>query len=186
MPHDGHHDHDHDHGEGSPLPEIALRVKALESILVEKGYVDPAAIDAIVETYETKVGPRNGAQVVARAWSDPAYLAPAAQGCHAPRSPSSAITGRQGEHMVVVENTPDAAQPRRLHLVLLLSLAGARPAAGLVQGGALSLARGDRSPRRPGGVRRRRCRQTRGSASGIPRRRSAISCCRCARRAPRA
>src|SRR5215813_9867745 len=72
------HDHDHSpqghtHDGGSPLPEIALRVKALESILVEKGYIDPAAIDVIVETYETKVGPRNGARVVAKAWSDPAF-----------------------------------------------------------------------------------------------------------------
>ena len=68
-----HDHHDHAHDDGSPLPEIALRVKALESILVEKGYIDPAAIDVIVETYETKVGPRNGARVVAKAWSDPAY-----------------------------------------------------------------------------------------------------------------
>jgi nitrile hydratase len=103
MAHDGHDDHDH--GEGSPLPEIALRVKALESILVEKGYVDPSAIDAIVETYETKIGPRNGAKVVAKAWSDPAYLA------RLRKDATSAIaelsfTGRQGEHMIVVENTP--------------------------------------------------------------------------------
>ena len=72
-----HHDHSHDHG--SALPEIALRVKALESILVEKGYIDPAAIDVIVETYETRVGPRNGARVVAKAWSDPAKAAPMLQ-----------------------------------------------------------------------------------------------------------
>jgi len=106
---DHRHDHDHDHhhgeGEGSPLSDIALRVKALESILVEKGYVDPAAVDAIVETYETKVGPRNGARVVARAWSDPAYLARLradATGAIA----ELGFTGRQGEHMRVVENTP--------------------------------------------------------------------------------
>ena len=65
--------HHHDHGHGSELSPIALRVRALESILVEKGYVDPAALDAIVETYETRIGPRNGIRVVARAWSDPAY-----------------------------------------------------------------------------------------------------------------
>jgi nitrile hydratase len=105
MAHDGHNDHEHDHGdEGSALPEIALRVKALESILVEKGYVDPAAIDAIVETYETKVGPRNGATVVAKAWSEPAYLE------RLRRDATGAIAelgfaGRQGEHMRVVENT---------------------------------------------------------------------------------
>jgi nitrile hydratase len=97
--------HDHAHDEGSPLPEIALRVKALESILVEKGYVDPAAIDAIVETYETKVGPRNGARVVARAWTDPAYRARLDQDATAAIA-ELGFAGRQGEHMRVVENTP--------------------------------------------------------------------------------
>ena len=71
MPHDGHH-HDHDH-EGSELSPLALRVKALESLLVEKGYVDPKALDVLIDTYETKIGPRNGAHVVARAWCDPAF-----------------------------------------------------------------------------------------------------------------
>jgi nitrile hydratase len=104
MPHDGHHDHDH--AEGSPLPEIALRVKALESILVEKGYVDPASIDAIVETYETKIGPRNGARVVAKAWSDPAYLDRLRKDASAAIAELGYV-GRQSEHMVVVENTPD-------------------------------------------------------------------------------
>ena len=71
--HDHHgHDHDHDHSE---LSETELRVRALESILVEKGYVDPAALDELIQTYETKVGPRNGARVIAKAWSDPAYYA---------------------------------------------------------------------------------------------------------------
>ena len=64
------HDHDHDHSE---LSEIELRVRALETVLTEKGYVDPAALDAIVETYETRIGPRNGARVVAKAWTDPAF-----------------------------------------------------------------------------------------------------------------
>jgi nitrile hydratase len=100
-----HDHHDHAHDEGSPLPEIALRVKALESILVEKGYVDPAAIDAIVETYETKVGPRNGARVVARAWTDPAYLARLREDATAAIA-ELGFAGRQGEHMRVVENTP--------------------------------------------------------------------------------
>ncbi len=67
-----HHHHDHDHSE---LSETELRVRALETILTEKGYVDPAALDLLVETYEIKVGPRNGARVVARAWADPAYRA---------------------------------------------------------------------------------------------------------------
>ncbi|WP_343713373.1 nitrile hydratase subunit alpha [Inquilinus sp.] len=103
---DHHHDNDHDHDDGSALPEIALRVKALESILVEKGYVDPAALDVLIETYETKVGPRNGARVVARAWADPAYR----QRLQADASAAIAefgFVGRQGEHMVAVENTPD-------------------------------------------------------------------------------
>jgi nitrile hydratase len=100
------HDHHHDHDDHSHLSEIELRVRALESILVEKGYVDPAAIDALVETYEVKVGPRNGAKVVAKAWADPAYrewLRADATGAIA----SLGLIGRQGEHMVAVENTPD-------------------------------------------------------------------------------
>ena len=64
--------HDHDHA-GSELSETQLRVRALETILTEKGYVEPAALDAIIETYETKIGPRNGARVVAKAWTDPAF-----------------------------------------------------------------------------------------------------------------
>ncbi len=101
-----HHDHGHDHGhdDGSALPEIALRVKALESILVEKGYIDPKAIDVIVETYETKVGPRNGARVVAKAWSDPAYLARLREDATAAIA-ELGFKGRQGEHMRIVENT---------------------------------------------------------------------------------
>lgn len=98
-----HHDHDHDHSELSP---IELRVRALESILVEKGYVDPAAIDVLVETYETKVGPRNGARVVAKAWADPAFRDWLMRDATAAIE-SLGFTGRQGEHMVAVENTPD-------------------------------------------------------------------------------
>ena len=67
------HDHDHDHEHGSELSETQLRVRALETILTEKGYIDPAALDVIIETYETKIGPHNGARVVAKAWSDPAF-----------------------------------------------------------------------------------------------------------------
>ena len=96
-----HHDHDHSH-----LSDIELRVRALESILVEKGYVDPAAVDALVETYETKVGPRNGARVVARAWADPAFRDWLLRDATAAIA-SLGYTGRQGEHMVAVENTPD-------------------------------------------------------------------------------
>ena len=72
-----HHEHDHDHeheGEhGAPLSDLQLRVKALESLLVDKRLVDPAALDILIDTYETKVGPRNGARVVAKAWSDPEF-----------------------------------------------------------------------------------------------------------------
>jgi nitrile hydratase len=100
MAHD-HHDHDH---EQEPPSDIALRVKALESLLVEKGLVDPAALDAIVDHYENKVGPRNGARVVARAWTDPAYRARLLEDATAAIA-EFGFTGRQGEHMVAVENT---------------------------------------------------------------------------------
>ena len=102
MQHD-HHDHDHDHGQ-EPPSDIALRVKALESLLVEKGLVDPAALDAIVDYYEHKVGPRNGARVVAKAWSDPAFHDWLLRDATAAIA-SLGFTGRQGEHMVAIENT---------------------------------------------------------------------------------
>src|ERR1044071_1228688 len=99
----GHHGHDHDH-DHSELSDIELRVRALESILVEKGYVDPAAIDVLVETYETKIGPRNGAKVVAKTWTDPAFREWLLRDATAAIA-SLGFTGRQGEHMVAVENT---------------------------------------------------------------------------------
>jgi nitrile hydratase len=99
------HDHpDHDHGQ-EPPSEIALRVKALESLLVEKGLVDPAALDAIVDYFETKVGPRNGARVVARAWTDPAYRQRLQDDATAAIA-ELGYSGGQGEHMVAVENAP--------------------------------------------------------------------------------
>ncbi|MBC9177123.1 nitrile hydratase subunit alpha [Pseudoroseomonas ludipueritiae] len=106
MPHDhDHHDHHH-HDHGSSLSEMELRVRALQSLLVEKGYVDPAALDEFVETYETRIGPRNGAQVVAKAWADPGFRdwlrRDASAAIH-----SLGFTGRQGEHMVAVENTAE-------------------------------------------------------------------------------
>ena len=99
MAHD--HDHDHDH---AALPDTVLRVKAIESLLGEKGLVDPATLDALVDTYENRVGPKNGARVVARAWVDPEYKARLLE------DGSQAILefgfeGRQGKDMVVVENT---------------------------------------------------------------------------------
>jgi nitrile hydratase len=106
MPHDG-HDHEHDHGRahGSAFSDPELRVKALESLLVEKGYLDPAAVDEIAETYETRVGPRNGARVVAKAWADPAYRDRLAADASAAIA-ELGFTGRQGEHMVAVFNGP--------------------------------------------------------------------------------
>jgi nitrile hydratase len=101
MPHD-HHDHDHPH---SLLPsDPALRVKALETILVNKGLVDTAAMEAILETYEKKVGPHLGAQVVARAWADSGFRAKLMADANAAMA-DLGISGRQGEHVVAVENT---------------------------------------------------------------------------------
>ncbi len=97
-----------------------LRVKALESILVDKGYVDPAALDAIVETYENRVGPRNGAQVIAKAWTEPAYRQWLLDDATAAID-SLGFTGRQGEHMVAVENTP------ALHNVVVCTLCSCYP-----------------------------------------------------------
>jgi nitrile hydratase subunit alpha len=98
------HDHDHDH-DRQAMSDTALRVKALESLLIEKGYVEAEALDRLIDTYEHKVGPRNGARVVARAWVDPEFrrwlLADATAAIA-----SLGFTGRQGEHMVALENTP--------------------------------------------------------------------------------
>jgi nitrile hydratase len=97
--------HDHPHHEND-LDEMTARVRALETILVEKGLVDPAAVDEIIETYEHKVGPRNGAAVVARAWSDPGFAAWLREDATAAIA-SLGFCGRQGEHMVAVFNTPE-------------------------------------------------------------------------------
>jgi len=95
------HGHGHDHSE---LGEMDLRVRALESVLTQKGYIDPAALDALIDTYQTRIGPRNGARVVARAWVDREFhdwLMADATAAIA----SLGYSGRQGEHMVAVENT---------------------------------------------------------------------------------
>lgn len=104
--HDHGHGHHHDEDGQDPPSDMALRVKALESVLVEKGLVDAAALDAIVDHYEHKVGPRNGARVVAKAWTDPAYLARLRADATAAIAELD-YTGRQGEHIVIVENTPE-------------------------------------------------------------------------------
>jgi nitrile hydratase subunit alpha len=98
--------HGHDHGPAGPLDHMELRVRALETILVQKGYVDPAALDVVIDTYENKVGPKNGARAVAKAWVDPAFkarlLADATKAVA-----ELGYSGRQGEHLVALENTPD-------------------------------------------------------------------------------
>jgi nitrile hydratase subunit alpha len=114
-----HDDHD-DHDDHSELSDIELRVRALETVLTEKGYVDPAALDEIVETYERRIGPRNGARVVAKAWVDPEYrtwlLADATEAVA-----SLGYSGRQGEHLLAVENTPE------LHHVVVCTLCSCYP-----------------------------------------------------------
>jgi nitrile hydratase len=100
-----HHDHDHEDGH-SELDETDIRVRALQSLLTQKGYIDPAALDVFIDTYQTKIGPRNGARVVARAWSDPAFDAWLVRDATAAIA-SLGYTGRQGEHMVAVPNTPE-------------------------------------------------------------------------------
>src|SRR5512132_3052569 len=97
--------HDHDDHHGSELSEAQLRVRALETVLTEKGYVDPAVLDLIIEHYETKTGPHIGARVIAKAWLDPAFksafLADASQAIA-----TLGLTSRVGEHLIAVENTP--------------------------------------------------------------------------------
>lgn len=101
-----HNEHDHDHDSGSALTETALRVRALESLLIEKGYVDPAVLDQLIDIYENKVGPRNGAAIVARAWFDPEFKARLLANA-TNTIKEFGFDGRQGEHMEVKENTPE-------------------------------------------------------------------------------
>lgn len=104
--HDHHHGHDHHHDhEHSELSEMQLRVRALETILIEKGYVEQAALDAIVEAYETKIGPRNGARVVAKAWSDPAFRQALLDDATAAINTLGHVSP-VGAHLVAVENAP--------------------------------------------------------------------------------
>ena len=110
----------HDHEHQAVPSDLALRVKALESLLVQKGLVDPAALDTLIDTYEHKIGPRNGARVVARAWTDPAYKkrlltdATSALG-------ELGYLGAQGENMVVLENTP------KVHNLVVCTLCSCYP-----------------------------------------------------------
>jgi nitrile hydratase subunit alpha len=132
----GHHDdHEHDHAHGphgehgtdnpdhphnAPLSDVQLRVRALESLLTEKGLVDPAALAALIDTYETKVGPRNGARVVAKAWVDPEFKRRLLADATATLADLGYI-GRQGEDMVVLENTP------RVHNMVVCTLCSCYP-----------------------------------------------------------
>ena len=109
------HDHDHDHAHSddhSELGEMDLRVRALETVLTQKGYIDPAALDVLIDTYQTKIGPRNGARVVAKAWTDPVFHDWLMKDATAAIA-SLGFTGRQGEHMVAVANTDE-----RHHMVV--------------------------------------------------------------------
>ena len=183
--HDHDHDHGHDHGghHERPASQSELRARALEALLVERGLVSTDAIDAVVSYYENDVGPQNGARVIARAWVDPEYKARLLS------DGSAAIAelgfgGVEGEHMVVVENTPERSQRHRLHALLVLPVARARAAAHLVQelrlprarrGGAAQGARRDGS---------RSSTSTSSCACGIRAPRCATSCCRSVPRAP--
>ena len=167
----------------SELSDVQLRVRALETVLTEKGYVDPAALDAIVETYERRVGPRNGARVVAKAWADPDYrawlLADATEAVA-----SLGYAGRQGEHLHAVENTPD------VHHLVVCTLCSCYPwpVLGLPPVWYKSPAYRSRAVADPRGVlrrlRRRAAGRRRGSGCGTRRPSCATSSCRCARPAP--
>lgn len=104
MPHDHHHDDHHSHDHTEPPSDLELRVKALESLLVEKGLVNPATLDTIIDTYEHKVGPQNGARVVAKAWTDPAFKQRLMEDASAAVA-ELGYSGRQGEHLQLVENS---------------------------------------------------------------------------------
>jgi len=114
------HQHDHEHEHQAVPSDPALRVKALESLLVEKGLVDRAALDALVDTYENKIGPRNGARVVARAWVDPAYKARLLANANDAMADFGFVS-QQGDRMVVVENTP------RVHNLIVCTLCSCYP-----------------------------------------------------------
>ena len=110
----------HDHAHNAPPSDTAMRVKALETLLTEKGLLDPAAIDALVDTYENRIGPRNGAKVVARAWTDPEYKKRLLEnGTEA--IAEFGFSGVQGEDMVVVENTED------VHNIVVCTLCSCYP-----------------------------------------------------------
>jgi nitrile hydratase len=109
-----------DHPEHSDLGEMELRVRALETVLGQKGYIDPPALDALIDTYQTRIGPRNGARVVARAWVDPEFRDWLMRDASAAIA-SMGYSGRQGEHMIAVENTP------QMHHMVVCTLCSCYP-----------------------------------------------------------
>lgn len=113
--HDDAHDHDHSH-----LDDIELRVRALETLLTDKGYIDPAAVDALIDTFENKVGSRNGVRVVARAWTDGEFRARLFANTP-PALMEFQFSGWQGEHIMALENTPD------VHNVVVCTLCSCYP-----------------------------------------------------------
>src|SRR5439155_18123694 len=169
--HPEHHEH------GSELSETELRVRALETVLTQKGYVDPAALDRLIDTYETKVGPRNGARVVARAWANPEYRTWLLEDATAAIA-SMGFEGRQSEHIVAVENTP------QLHNMVVCTLCSCYPwpVLGLPP---VWYSRRPIAPRRSriraacSRISDLRCLRAPRSGSGIRPRKFAIWCCRC-------
>jgi len=120
MAHAHSHDHDFHHEQGSELSEMQLRTRAIETILLEKGYIEQAAIDELIETYEKKIGPRNGAQVVAKAWVDPKFRKWLLEDGTAAIG-SLGFGGRSGNHLVALENTPS------LHNMVVCTLCSCYP-----------------------------------------------------------
>ena len=174
------HDHDHEHSE---LSDIQLRVRALETILTEKGYVDPAVLDQIVEGYETKIGPKNGARLVARAWIDPDFRAALLKDA-TDAANSLGHVSPVGSHLIAVENTPQT------HNLVVCTLCSCYPweVLGLPPVWYKSAPYRSRAVIDPKGVLADfgvALAPDTESASGTRPPRRALSSCRCARRAPR-
>ena len=104
--------HEHDHEHGSELSDVQLRVRALETVLTEKGYIDPAALDRIVEAFETKIGPHIGARIVAKAWTDPTFKQRLLEDATKAINEDGGL-GRVSDHLIAVENTP-----RQRHMIV--------------------------------------------------------------------
>jgi nitrile hydratase subunit alpha len=114
------HDHEHDHAHGSELSEMQLRVRAMETVLAEKGYIDPAALDLIIEAFETRIGPHNGARVVAKAWVDPAFKRRLLDDASKAIA-EFGLVNHVGDHLIAVENTP------RRHNMIVCTLCSCYP-----------------------------------------------------------